>query len=195
MSQKLRCDRRKIGSAGLDARAFAPVRIACVGTATATALREHGLRADDVPPERHTSGALAAHLIARGVSGQRVLLPQSELARDVLSRELTAAGAAVEALPVYRTVAPRDSDPSLLDLVRAGQIDVATFASPSAVRNLADMLGGDDALARGLADSLVGCIGPVTAKAATSHGLHVGVVPQTSTMDNLIRALIDALAS
>ncbi|MEL6180805.1 MAG: uroporphyrinogen-III C-methyltransferase, partial [Myxococcota bacterium] len=128
----------RLDALGLDARALAPVRLGCVGRATAQALRGHGLRADAMPTERHTSAALAQHLVTHHpMAGTRILLPQSALARGELEQVLTEAGAQVDAMSVYRTVVPRDTDPEMLEQVRSGLIDVATFASPSAVRNLA----------------------------------------------------------
>jgi len=158
--------------------------IAAVGTATAEALERHGLRADFVP------GIFTAERLADGlgdVSGRAVLLPQAEIARKTLAHALAAAGARVDAVPVYRTLPARPTaeEHAALD---AGA-DALTFASPSSVRGFVALLGDR---AHSLAEAaLVACIGPVTAAAADAHGLRPGLVPETHTADGLVDALTE----
>lgn len=176
---------------GLDARAFGAARIGCVGTGTARALEAHGLRADLIPDE-HVSDQLAAAMIAQGVSGRRVLLPQAAQGRDALTRMLRAAGATVEVVTAYRTAAPNHPDPDALRQLREGRIDVLTFASPSSVRHLAAMLGEEE-LRRVAARATVACIGQITAEAARQLGLPVHIVPAVAAVEALVEALIPAV--
>jgi uroporphyrinogen-III synthase len=70
--------------------------------------------------------------------------------------------------------------------LRAGEVDVVTFASSSAVRNLLKMLGGD----RGVLEKpLIACIGPVTAATARRLGLRVDVEAPEHTIEGLLEAL------
>jgi uroporphyrinogen III methyltransferase/synthase len=68
-----------------------------------------------------------------------------------------------------------------------GEVDVLTFASPSSVRNLADLLGGERSI---LAGSAVACVGPVTAGAAREVGLRVDVVAEGAMIAELVAALV-----
>jgi len=62
-----------------------------------------------------------------------------------------------------------------------------TFASSSAVRNLAKLLGGDTLL---LERPLIACIGPVTAQAARRLGLRVDVIASDHTIGGLVEAMV-----
>ena len=179
----------RLDAMNLDSRAFAGVEIACVGTATAAALESRGLSADLVP-EQHRSDALAEALISRGAEGRRFFLPQSALGRGLLAGALRAAGASVDVIAVYQTVIPEAVDLEMIKEVEAGALEVAIFASPSAVRNLAEVMGRE-AFVSGLTETTIACIGPVTAKAVEGFGLTADIVPSTSTMAHLVQALLE----
>jgi uroporphyrinogen III methyltransferase/synthase len=68
-------------------------------------------------------------------------------------------------------------------------IDVVTFTSASAVRNIVRVLGAEPA-ADLLATTVVACIGPVTAEAAAQSNITTTIQPANYT----IPALVDAIA-
>jgi uroporphyrinogen-III synthase len=74
-------------------------------------------------------------------------------------------------------------------LLRGGDIDAVLFTSPSTVDNLALRLEQEDGDLVHLARPCIGCIGPVTSRAAMGKGLHVQVQP----VDHTLVALVDAL--
>ena len=174
-----------VREAGEDARLFAGARLAAVGAATADALAARGLAADLTPPEASGEG-LAAALAALGVEGARVLLPRAERASPALPARLREAGATVDEVTLYLAAPPADPPPEALAAVRAGAIDAAAFASSSAVRNLAALLGGDLAPLRG---AVAACIGPRTAEAAREAGLGPLVVATDASVGALVEAL------
>jgi uroporphyrinogen III methyltransferase/synthase len=194
----------RLHAAGLDGRAFGRAQIACVGPGTAAALEARGLRADLVP-ERYVAEGLLDAFGTRVMRGQRVLLPRARGARDVLIEGLQAMGARVDELPLYRAAVPSSPDAEGLHRLRAGEIDVVTFASSSAVRNLVEMLENNrqqtdenrqqttdnrtaiDVL-RGVA---IAVIGPVTAAAVRDAGLEVAVEAAEYTIEGLVRALVE----
>ncbi|HMM41081.1 MAG TPA: uroporphyrinogen-III synthase [Thermomicrobiales bacterium] len=159
-------------------------KIAAIGAATARRLSAAGIAVDFVP-ERAIAESLLDGLIGRGVAGKRLLLPVAEAARDVLPDGLRAAGAAVEVVHTYRTVLPAGSAKNVIEEVRAGMVDVFTFASPSAVRNTAELVGLP--LPPGVA---VACIGPVTARAARELGLRVDIVAADHSIPGLVAAIV-----
>jgi len=170
---------------GLDARAFGSTMVAAIGPGTAEALAGEGIRAD-VMPENFVSEGLLRALAEHELAGLRILVPRAEGARRELIEGLDALGARVDELTLYRSAVPREPDAEGLRRLRAGEVDIVTFASSSAVRNLAEMLGGDLETLRG---PLIACIGPVTARAEEELGLSVGLVSEEHTIPGLVRAL------
>jgi len=158
-------------------------RLASVGPATSRAIEQALGRGPDLVPESDfRAEGLAAAFAGRGVAGARVLLPLSDRARDTLETALRAAGADVVRVEAYRTLAPPGAAGSLAAAFRRG-FDLALFASPSAVENVAALL---EDKARGLACAV---IGPVTEAAARSAGFDVRVVADPSTADGLVASL------
>jgi uroporphyrinogen III methyltransferase/synthase len=121
--------------------------------------------------------------------GQRVLLPRAEGAREVLVDGLQALGASVRELTLYRSAVPRQPDAEGLRRLRAGEIDVATFASSSSVRNLIAMLADAGDRVDVLRGVLIAAIGPVTAEAVREAGLQVAVEAERYTIEGLVEAL------
>jgi len=178
---------RRLREARRDARAFAEARVCAIGPGTAAALAAHGLRADLVPEEFVAESVVEA-LARRKVAKNRILLPRAEGARRELVRGLRALGARVDELPLYVAAPPGAPEPEALRRLRAGEVDVVTFASSSAVRNLLKLLEGDTAPLKG---PLIACIGPVTARTAREAGLEVDVEAKEHTIPGLVRALQD----
>src|SRR6266850_1964107 len=127
------------------------------------------------------------------LEGERVLLPRADIGREVIAEQLREAGAAVTEVIAYRTIledSQREGDPDVYGMLLEGRIDVATFTSPSAVRNFAKLYGADQ-VADLLKNTVVATIGPVTADAARQLSIPVTVQPKTYT----IPALVDAIAA
>ncbi len=179
---------RHLHQRGYDARAFSRAQIAAIGPGTADALSHAGLTADLVP-QRYVAEGLLDAFAARAVAGQRFLLPRANGARDTLIDGLERRGAAVDELTLYRAAVPTSPDLEGLRRLRSGDIDVATFASSSAVRNLIEMLGGDLAPLRSIH---IAAIGPVTAQAVRDAGLEVAVEAAEYTIPGLVQALVQS---
>ncbi|HEX5141249.1 MAG TPA: uroporphyrinogen-III C-methyltransferase [Dehalococcoidia bacterium] len=168
---------------GRDARIFAGCKLAALGSATTASLAARGLRADLVASEFSSAGLIDS--LPLDIGGAHFLLPRGAGGVD-LRGPLRARGAIVEEIALYESVAPSAIDPEVLQMIRSGEIDVATFASSSTVRNLASILGDDFAH---LGDAVIACIGPVTADTAREAGLAVAVEPSTHTIPALVEAL------
>ncbi len=157
-------------------------KTAAVGPATAEALRARGVAPAFVPAE-HTGAALARGLEekeAGSIPSRRILFPCAVDHNEDAARVLRGAGAAVEELPVYRTVAEAPGAEELAALNDG--VDAVVFLSGSAVRAFRD-------LRLNVSKAVVACIGPSTAEAAKEAGIAVDVVPREHTA----RALVDAL--
>jgi uroporphyrinogen-III synthase len=168
-------------------------RVASVGPGTSARAREAGLEVA-LEAEDSLQEGLAKALIARGVGGKNLLIPQSALARDVLESALAAAGAAVTAVAAYRTV---EGDADLGPLVRAldaGAIDAIAFTSASTARTLARRIGETE-LARRLAGTgpVAVSMGPVATAALREAGVARVVEASEHTAGGLVAAVERAL--
>jgi len=173
---------------GRDVRALHRAKLAAVGPATAQALAEIGLLVD-VMPEEYRAEGVAAAMIAKGVQGARVLLPRAAVAREILVTLLRDAGATVEEVPVYETIAARSDPGEVRRQLSAGAVDLVTFTSPSTVRHFVALLG-DDAIAL-MRRARLACIGPITAQAVHELGLKVDISPADYTTEALLQAIIE----
>ncbi len=170
---------------GKDARAFAGSKIAAIGSATADMLTAYGLTADLVPPS-YKAEDLAETLLPQLHEGSKVLLARAKEARNVLPDTLKDAGANVEVVAVYETVADCENRDELIAGLKDKTIDCITFTSSSTVTNLLHSLDGDKEL---LGDVTLAAIGPITAKTMEKHGLKPTVCAETYTIDGLVDAL------
>ncbi len=184
---------QRLRELGGDARRFATVRIAAVGTATAAALSACGLAADLVPL-RHDAAALGSAMraclehcvgnIPPTPALPRVLLPQADNARPQLRDWLAAHGCPVTAVTAYRTCT-LDLDPELL----AHGLDAVTLASSATAERLVAALGPERLAALQAAGCRFIAIGPQTA--ATMRGL--GIPPAAEAADADMPALVAAV--
>jgi len=170
---------------GLDARELGSTRVAAIGTGTEAALARFGIRANLVPPRFVAESLVEAFPEGAG----RVLIARAEVARDVLPEGLAAKGWTVEVLDVYRTVVA-SPDPAGVDAVRNGQVDAITFTSSSTVENFHAVVGalpdpGPAAVS----------IGPITSDTARALGYRVDAEADPHTIDGVVAALLDRLAS
>ena len=174
----------RLASLRRDARSFHGARVAAIGPSTAAALSSRGVVADLVA-EESVSESMVDALRRHVAAGERVLVPGAETRRHTLTRGLEASGATVDEIALYRTVAPERSRVRLAEILDRG-IDVATFTSSSAVRNLITLVDGD---LRRLKAARVACIGPITAATAREAGMKVDILAQKSTAEGLVDAL------
>ncbi len=172
---------------GLDARVVGAARVCAVGPKTAAALESHGIRAD-VVPEKYIAESLIEALASTGeIKGASVLIPRAKEARELLPEELERLGARVEVVPIYENVRP-EPHPLALEVVKKGNIDAVTLASPSAASNYAELLKENDLPA---AHFPVVVIGPATKARAEKLGLPVAAMPDEYTIEGMVGSLED----
>jgi uroporphyrinogen III methyltransferase/synthase len=160
-----------------DARALAGPTIAAIGPGTAAALRARGVEAD-VVPERAVGEGLVEALAGRTFG--RALIARAQEARDVVPDAVRAAGAEVDVVALYRTVAEPLSQDARRRVLGA---DWATFASASAVRHF-------HAAAGTLDGPRLASIGPITSAALRELGHEPDLEAADHTPDGLVAALV-----
>ncbi len=185
---------RRLATLAHDVSELDEVRVCAIGTATAERLREAHVHVDVVPEQFKAEGVFAAleSYLGGGAQFDRLnfLIPRAAVARDQLPQALVAAGARVDAVPAYRTVAPRTTERARLDaLLVGGAVDCITFTSASTVRNFAQLFDTPD-LRSLLHGVRVACIGDITAHTATEHGLPIDIQPNEFTVPALARAIV-----
>lgn len=182
---------RHLAEQKVDLRALYRARIGAVGPATAAALGERGVVAEQLPGEFNAEGLLAA-FGPELKPGQKVLLPRGDLARAWLPDKLRELGLEVTEIDTYETVAAGEDDDELLKLLEEKRIDAVTFTSSSTVRNFIGILkrmGHADPLPL-LSGVKIACIGPVTERTAVEAGLTPGLMPEEATIEALVQELV-----
>jgi uroporphyrinogen III methyltransferase/synthase len=183
----VRAVREKFEEYGLDARAFAGIKVAAVGEQTAAALRAFGIMPDLVPEAKQSAEGLADVWPAYDDvldPINRVLLPRADIATENLLARLNSLGWEAEDVTAYRTVRAAPPPAPIREAIKGGGFDAVLFTSSSTVRNLIGIAGKPHAV------TVIAVIGPETAKTAAEFGLRVDVVaPRPS-----VTALVDALA-
>ena len=179
---------QRLDEAGKDARALANAKICAIGSATADALKAHGLVADVIPDRYQAEGIIEA-LKGEIKEGTKVLIPRAAEAREILPEALRKAGAEVDVVPAYETAMGDGDAEEIKKELAAGNIDAVTFTSSSTVTNFLKLLGGDTAL---LNKVKLGAIGPITAETMKKNGLTVSVEAKEYTIDGLVEALKEA---
>ena len=144
-------------------------------------------------PSDYRAEALIHALTQTGdLEGKKILLPHADIGREVIADELRKRGAQVVEVVAYRTVATdpeREGQPDVYRMLLEGRIDIVTFTSPSAVRNMVSVLGAEPAVDL-LRKTVVAAIGPVTAEAATRCGIETSIVPDKFTVPALVSAIV-----
>jgi len=165
--------------------------ICAIGPATAARLEQIGFKVSLIPDEFVSEGVLRAlarlHGGPENLRGLRLLLPRAREGRDLLPRELEAAGALVDAVPCYESV-PAKLDESTKRQITDHPPDLLIFTSPSNVMNFANAWGGSEGR-KILAASVVAALGPVTAAEVRSYGTEAVILPEANTIAGLLAAI------
>ncbi|WP_374119293.1 bifunctional uroporphyrinogen-III C-methyltransferase/uroporphyrinogen-III synthase [Streptomyces odontomachi] len=180
--------REKFEEYGLDARAFAGIKVAAVGEQTAEALIAFGVKPDLVPSgEQSAAGLLEDWPPYDPVFDpiDRVFLPRADIATETLVAGLIELGWEVDDVTAYRTVRASPPPAETREAIKGGGFDAVLFTSSSTVRNLVGIAGKPHNV------TVIACIGPATAKTAQEHGLRVDVMAPEPSVLKLAEALAD----
>ena len=149
----------------LDCRALAGIKFAAIGKTTAKTLAGYGINADLCSKVQSSRGLLEAfgHV---DVKDKLMLLPQAEIASEVLPEGLQEMGAEVVRTPVYKTV-EKDCDDVDFDY-----IDQVLFTSGSSVRAFVKRFGKVPENVKAY------CLGVPTLTVAKENGIKAEVLPK-----------------
>ncbi len=160
--------------------------VCAVGPATMRTLQGEGIEVDLVP-EVYTADAVfeAIKRECGELFNKKILLPQGNIARNILSKKLQDEGAEVTEVVVYETRIPMFTSADLGDLVEASP-DLVTFTSGSTARNFCKMEAQ-----HALGNTDYASIGPFTTEVAESCGLEIAVEPEQHDIPGLIRSILN----
>ena len=174
----------RVFSRGGDVRSLAPVKIAALGKGTAERLGHYHLQAD-LAPEKVDATALAKSLMEESASGA-VLLARATGDRPVLAEELEEVGAAVDQIPVYRTVDIDEPNQDVADALKAGEVAWVTITSGPTARSLVRLYG------ELLRTAKIVSISPLTSATLRELGYEPNVEATPHTVDGMVQALLEA---
>ena len=180
---------------------FLAMQACCVivrGPKPAGVLREWKVRFDHHVPEPNTWRELL-ELLAQHVPvlGKRVAIQEYGVPNEELYQELTARGADVRRVPVYRWELPEDSRPlreSIHDTI-AGRFDVLLFTSTNQLHNIlavAEEFHVREAWLEAARRCVVASIGPTATETLVAAGLPPDLEPQHPKMGHLVRETAEA---
>ncbi|HYW51630.1 MAG TPA: uroporphyrinogen-III synthase [Gemmatimonadaceae bacterium] len=168
---------------------WAHVSVACVGSATADAVRARGVEPSLVPERFVAEGLLQAFESRGGLTGALVLYPAAAGARRELREGMRALGARVEQIEAYETV-PGDADvDDVLAALREGRVHAVTLTAKSAVDAWVSAVHPLHTVAVAVS------IGPVTTRAAHDAGMRVAAEAMPSTIEGLVAAVVRAIGA
>ncbi|GAQ93846.1 uroporphyrinogen III methyltransferase [Thermodesulfovibrio aggregans] len=177
---------------GRDMRDLKGVSVCAIGRETARSLRDFGINADIVPEEFNSESLtkMFKEEILRFAHADkiRILYPRSDIAIKGFVDEMQASGIEIDAPVTYRTVKPTEHGKRLARFLREGKITIATFTSPSSFLNLIDIL--KDEVKELLKEVTIAAIGKTTAKAIEDAGYKVSIIPEKSTIKDMVEAII-----
>lgn len=175
-----------------DVRSLGLLRFACIGEATAQAIREHHLKIECMP-KTATAEALADELIATGsLDSAKLVVIKGNLNREVLVTKLEAAGAIVDQLQVYQTEKTDLTNDTAAADFRAKGADAILFASSSAAQSFVDQAAALK-LEKGAARPLAGSIGSQTSETMKQAGIPIDFTAKEPSLDSLVEALVKKL--
>jgi uroporphyrinogen-III synthase len=180
-------------------RVLGTARILARGPKGRGAIRAAGL-VEDWAAASETTVEVVEHLLSEGVLGRRIAVQQHGLPDDELLARLTAAGAEVERVPVYRWGPSPDPGAvqRAIDATCAGTVDAVVFTSAPGSQAFLDAARAAGRLPEVLSalrgDTVSAAVGPVTAEPLRRTGL-TPLVPDRYRLGALVRAVADHLAS
>ena len=167
-----------------DTRRLGGVKLAAIGSATESALRDYHLKPDRVPPIFRAE-SLADALVDQA-QGQRYLLARASRGREILAERLTASGGIVEQIVVYTSQDIVTPDAEIAQALAQETIDWITVTSSAIAGSLASMFG------ESLRKAKLASISPITSERLRELGYSPSVEATEYTMEGVAQAIVAA---
>lgn len=165
--------------------------IAVIGEKTEKALLQKGIDVHFRPSEYVAEG-FVKDFLPLVHSGERVLIPKGNLARDLIASSLRKKGVNVDQVIIYETYFPEESRKLLLETLKSQGLDIISFTSPSTVDHFMSVVN-EHGLQENIRNCIIACIGPIAKKRAEKYGLKVDVMPEIYTVPKMVQSTISFL--
>lgn len=167
----------------------ANLQIAAVGAATAQRCSEYGMKVNITPSVSSAKG-LIKYFENIDISNSKILLPSSSISGDELPTALKNFGADLVEIELYDTICGTSvTYQHLIDTVKNNPPDIFVFTSPSSFSCFLKICGIESAPI--FFDGKTICaIGNTTEEAIKESGVHVNIVPDTSSLRSIEEAVI-----
>jgi len=177
---------------GYDIRAIGAVKIAVIGSGTASALEQWGIMPDLIPATVLVSSLASSLQNEPDIESEIIVRVRGNLGNEAIKDVLSAKGATVYPLTTYT------NDHAVWEEHWANQLDeqvpdYIAFTSGSTIKGFLKNLGDEKALEIAQKSKIV-CIGPVTAKIAENHGFQVTAIAQDYNVEGLVSAICSDVA-
>ena len=116
------------------------IRVIAIGSSTARALNDRGVRVDDMPLLTGSESLLQLASM-QCVKKRLILLVKGEFGRELIAETLVSRGATVLPMVVYRRVPCVENQEALRSLWRQDAVDVIVFTSEQAMHTLFSLVG------------------------------------------------------
>jgi uroporphyrinogen-III synthase len=162
-------------------------KIACIGSSTLQCLDEHGLIAAFCPTRFVAESLIQEFPGYPHLEGQQFFWPRTNIGRDYIAEQLTAASARVDCAVTYITSEPANRaeiQRQLTELIRNRNVDIITLASAQAARNLASLYDSE------IPEEIkIVTIGPETSRAAAESFGRYDLQADPHTMDGIVETI------
>ncbi len=176
-----------------DLRDIGGVRIAAVGPATATKLKEFHLKVDLMPDEYVAAKIAGAFASFETIENLKILLMRAEVATPELPQALEALGGIVDDVACYKTVPETEDVNGVAARLLEEGADWITFTSSSTVENFHARFDLPELLKK-YPQMKLASIGPETSKSIEALGLKADVEAKPHTIEGLVKALVNRAA-
>lgn len=156
-------------------------KIVAVGSATAQALLEIGLKTD-LLPENASAESLKALFSDIDVTGKKFLFPGAETRAGDFHKYLQDKGADVSLVTIYKTHPVSYPEGYIEKFLRENKVNVVTFASPSAARAMLENI-------EGMTQQII-CIGKTTADTVREIGYDARY-PDDFSLDWMVKLITE----
>ena len=165
-----------------DARKFSDICVGAMGRRTAEALRSFGVNADLVPRSYNADDFVEE--FGSELSSKKVLVVRASRGRENLADGLSLLGCDIESLVAYQHRDVEQWPPSVMEMIRADEVDWLTVTSSATATNLYRLLGETIHCTR------VASLSPVTAGRLCELGIEVDATAESATFESLVQSII-----
>lgn len=166
------------------------LRLACIGAGTIAALKDAGYQCHVSPVDNFNSEALLDLPELRDIKDKRIVIFRGNGGRDKLRNELVKRGAHVEYIACYERAAPTTDIKPVVSELANNNIDIISFTSAGAARNIVAMLG--DQAGDNIFNLPVIAVSQRIADVCRSLGFKAGIiVAETPNNEAIVNCMIE----